>query len=84
MSLGPFQIERVLLRHFQRHFNRDSARIGKKDVVQSRVLRQPRGQLDGWSVGETAKHDVRHVLELLRDGSIQDGMIVPVNGGPPT
>ena len=54
----------VLQRHFHRHFHRYGTGVREKNALQRlrRHRHQFAAQLNGWRMGDTAKHHMRHAF----------------------
>ena len=75
----------VLQRHFHRHFHRYGTGVCEKNALQGfwRHRHQFAAQLDGWRMGNAAKHHMRHSINLRLHCCIKLRVIVTVDCCPP-
>lgn len=75
----------VLQRHFHRHFYRYGAGVREKNALQRlrRHCHQFAAQLNGGRMGDTAKHHMRHSINLRFHRRIKLRVIVTVDRRPP-
>ncbi len=75
----------VLQRHFHRHFHRYGAGVREKNALQRlrRHRHQFAAQLNGWRMSDTAKHHMRHGINLRLHRRIKLRVIVAVDRRPP-
>ena len=75
----------ILDRHFHSHFDSHRTGVRKEDGIEpwGCYLDESFGQPDPGFVCEPAEHDVGHGDKLVFDDSIQNRMIVAMDGAPP-